>query len=107
MGGTEEMSVRRGNSSVWKNEGPPRHNESWWWIDEVDESVTKKRRRYIEMEKVKREEGSKSGSENETVKVKDSKQAYREANRESKKVIGKAKEGERRKLGETLDQEES
>src|SRR5207245_9311349 len=61
----------------------------------------------MEMEKVKREEGSKSGSENETMKVKESKQAYREANRESKKVIGKAKEQERRKLGETLEQEES
>src|SRR5207245_10816418 len=61
----------------------------------------------MEMEKVKREEGSKSGSENETMKVKESKQAYREANRESKKVIGKAKERERRKLGETLEQEES
>jgi len=61
----------------------------------------------MEMEKVKREEGSKSGSENETMKVKEGKQAYREANRESKKVIGKAKERERRKLGETLEQEES
>ena len=90
-----------------KTKGPPRHNESWWWNDEVDEAVTKKRRLYMEMEKVKREEGSKSGSENETMKVKESKQAYREANRESKKVIGKAKERERRKLGETLEQEES
>src|SRR5207245_266905 len=61
----------------------------------------------MEREKVKREEGRKSGSENETMKVKESKQAYREANRESKKVIGKAKERVRRKFGETLEQEES
>src|SRR5207244_7115101 len=37
----------------------------------------------------------------------ESKQANREANRESKKVIGKAKERERRKMGETLEEEES
>ena len=54
MGETEGISVRRGNSSVWKNEGPPRHNESWWWNDEVDEAVTKKRRLYMETEKVER-----------------------------------------------------
>ena len=35
--------------------------------------VTKKRRLYMEMEKVKREEGNKSGSKNETMKVKESK----------------------------------
>src|SRR2546426_8676649 len=70
-----------------KTKGPLRHNESWWWNDEVDEAVTEKRRLHIKKEKVKREEGSKSGSENGTMKVKESKQAYREANRESKKVI--------------------
>ena len=63
--------------------------------------MTKKRRLYMEMKKVKREEGSKAGSENETMKVKERKQVYREANRENKKVIGKAKERKRRKMGDT------
>src|SRR2546426_9830214 len=107
MGELKKCLLEGATQVCGKMKGPPRHNESWWSNDEVDEAVTKKRRLYMEMEEVKREEGSKSGSENETMKIKTSKQAYREANKESKKVIGKAKERERRKLGETLEQEES
>ena len=78
--------------------GPPRHRESWWWNEECAEVVKEKKRFYGVMQK------SKGGVD--VLKAEEDREEYNRVKRKANKLIAKAKEGERKKWGESLDRED-
>src|SRR6478735_7561548 len=78
--------------------GPPRHKETWWWNEDCDRAVKEKRRLFGEMQKLKQ------GKVDRRRKPwRDAKGNYERSKKEAKKVIGRAKEAERVKWGQSLD----
>ena len=87
-----------------KTKGAPRHSETWWWNDEVAEKIKEKRRLFGIYDK------SKNLKDNSRIEVKaaigEHKRNYDLAKRETKSAIYRAKEAERRKFGERLEEED-
>jgi len=79
-----------------KTRGRQRHRETWWWNDEVAKFVEEKRRLFKIYNK------SKGGTDKQ--KAGEDKSRYDEAKRAARREIAKAKEVERRKFGEMLDE---
>jgi len=78
--------------------GPPRHKETWWWNEDCDRVVKEKRRLFGEMQKLKQ------GKVDRRRKPwRDAKGNYERSKKEAKKVIGRVKEAERVKWGQSLD----
>ena len=70
--------------------GPARHSQTWWWNDEVDQCIKKKRNLWKEW---------KSGG---------SKNLYLEANRRARTAVHAAKaEAERNRFSDVLRREDS
>ena len=76
--------------------GRQRHSETWWWNDEVAKSVEEKRRLFRIYDKSKR------GTDRQ--RADEDRNRYVEAKRAARREIAKAKEVERRKFGEILDE---
>jgi hypothetical protein len=52
-----QMSILEGAEKVCgRTKGPPRHNESWWWNDDVGKVVDEKRKVYKAWKKSNKEE---------------------------------------------------
>jgi hypothetical protein len=80
-----------------RTKGPPRHEESWWWNEECAKAVVLKKRLFGIMKS--------SGVGRDLEKANSDKRKY-EAKRETKKVISRQREAERKRLGDCLDREE-
>jgi hypothetical protein len=94
----KQCLVEGANEVCGRTKGRPVHKETWWWNDEVARVVEDKRMLYMKWKKSKKEGHSEQAAKAEL--------AYAAAKRLSKKAIGKAKEAERKKLGECLDMED-
>jgi hypothetical protein len=94
----KNVMVEGADAACGKTKGPQRHRQSWWWNNEVAGAVKEKRRLFVIWGKTKRGDDKKKATCDE--------QAYHEAKRKASRVIGKAKESERRKIGESLDEED-
>jgi hypothetical protein len=77
---------------------PRVHKETWWWNEEVNEVVKEKRIRFRELGRAKQ------GRDKQ--KIEDAAKEYNQAKRNCKRVIGRVKEAERKRMGEALDKEE-
>ena len=77
----------------WKK-GPPRHVEIWWWDDKVGKKI-EKRKKFKKWQKAK-------GTMAEDAVY----ESYKAAKKAAKKEEAKAKEAQRKTLGERLDSEE-
>ena len=97
-GGMKECLLGVAEEVCGRTRGPPRHTESWWWNEDCAKATEEKRRLYVAMKR------SEMGTD--LVKASRDKQAYNEAKKNTKKVIGKQRELERKKLGERLDRED-
>jgi hypothetical protein len=86
------------NEVCGRTKGPPRHRESWWWNDDVANVVKEKQRLFAIKEKSKGECNKAQANQDLT--------AYNIVKRNANKVIAKAKEAERKKLGEALDRQD-
>jgi len=95
--GTEEVCGR--------TKGPRVHRETWWWNKETDRVVEEKRTKFRELKKA--EELKKTNDLNEGKSVEEAAEAYKQAKRNSKRVIWRVKEAERKKMREALDKKES
>jgi len=78
---------------------PAVHVETWWWNNEVDVVVKEKRAMFKELGRVKK----RSNKQEIEVAVK----AYNTARRNCKRVIGRVKEEERKRMGEAVAEEDS
>jgi len=78
-----------------ESKGPPRHEETWWWNEDCARAVEEKRKLFVAMKK------SECGDDCENAKI--AKEAYQQANRMTKKVIGNAKESVSRKWCESFE----
>jgi hypothetical protein len=78
-----------------RTRGKGLHEETWWWNGEVDDAVKEKRARFKELREAKKGRDEQG--------IKDAATVYNQARRKCKRVIGRVKEAERRKIGEDLD----
>lgn len=82
-----------------KTKGGQRHSQTWWWNAEVENVIKEKQRLYKIFDK------SKNTTPVDKKKVDENKRKYDEAKRIAKKAVSKAKEAERQKFGEMLDEQ--
>ena len=82
-----------------KTKGIPRHDETWWWNDEVA-AVTKEKRRLYKILA-----NSKRAGDGKAI-IEENKKIYNLAKYEAKKVISKAQEVERQMFCEKLVEED-
>ena len=83
-----------------KTKGSQRHSQTWWWNAEVEEIINEKRRLYKIFER------SKNAIPVNQMEVQEKKQKYDAVKRAVKKAVAKAKEVERQKFGEMLDEQD-
>jgi hypothetical protein len=88
--GLKDSLLKAANETCGRTKGPPRHNETWWWNDEVAKVVEEKRRLFRAWKR--------TGTEID-------KTGYLLAKRSASRTIGQAQENERRKFGEKLERE--
>jgi len=77
---------------------PGVHVETWWWNKEVDVAVQEKREMFKELARVKK----RNNSQEIEVAVK----AYNIVRRNCKRVVGRVKEEERKRMGEAVEEED-
>ena len=49
----KEIMINAAEEACGKTKGPPRHQETWWWNEEVESFVDRKRECYQEWYKAK------------------------------------------------------
>ena len=98
-GNVEQMDkncmVNETEAVCGRSKGPPRRRETWWWNSEMEVEVERKRRLFLMWK------NSKPGEE------KKNEEAYRQANRQVKRIIYKAKDDHRQEFVEELEREEA
>jgi len=81
-----------------KTKGHGVHKETWWWNDEVGRVVEEKRTRYRELKKAK--------AAGDNLTIEEAAKVYNQVKRNCKRIVWRAKEDERKKMGEMLDKED-
>ena len=93
--GLKQCMVKEAEAVCGRSKGPPRHRETWWWNDKVKEVVERKRSLFLAWKNC--EPGEKETN----------RKAYKEANKQAKRVIYKAKDDHRQEFVEELEREEA
>src|SRR5277367_1615257 len=93
--GLRQCMVKEAEAVCGRSKGPPRHRETWWWNDEVKEVVDRKRSLFLAWKNY--EPGEKETN----------RKAYKDANKQAKRVIYKAKDDHRQEFVEELEREEA
>ena len=83
-----------------RTKGGKRHSETWWWNAEVEEVIQEKQRLYKIFDK------SKNNVPVDKREMQENKRKYDEAKRAAKRAVSKAKDVERQKFGEMLDEQD-
>lgn len=99
-GGLKNCLMSVADEVCGRTKGAPRHSETWWWNDEVEEVVNEKQRLY------KIYDESKNRKPVDKLEVQENKQKYDKVKRAAKRAVSKAKETERQKFGERLDEQD-
>jgi Reverse transcriptase (RNA-dependent DNA polymerase)/Endonuclease/Exonuclease/phosphatase family len=102
--GLKDCLLEEAEKVCGKTKGPRRHNETWFWSDEVGEVVKEKQRQYHIFDKAKKMyETFKTDANKKTMEV--AKKSYQQAKRNAKQAVSKAQEEERKRFGDELDDE--
>ena len=111
----KEIMINAAEDACGKTKGPPRHQETWWWNEEVESFVDRKRECYQEWYKAKerKKNEDKAAREGSTVsdgvtvsEINELKSIYDKAKNEAKKAVAKAKREASEAFGRMVESEE-
>merc|ERR1712072_832198 len=110
----KEIMINAAEEACGKTKGPPRHQETWWWNEEVESFVDRKRECYQEWYKAKERKKNEDKATRDGTPVVDGvtvseinelKAIYDKAKNEAKKAVA-SKERRSEEFGRMVDSEE-
>ena len=91
---TRDAMIKAADEVCGRTKGPPRHQETWWWKEEVDKIVEEKRTRYLQwMNAKKRGDGSQDKLHKE----------YKAAKKRARQVVRREKQEGNSKFAEGVN----